>query len=84
MRGTLRAINVAHRREERPIAKDVTAFSLGSAPSEFWVIRDGQLEYLVGGKARVLAEGVSGENISGNCLARPDRQGCVFIRNRSP
>src|SRR6185437_6895961 len=50
--GTLRAINVAHRREERPIAKDVSAFSLGSAPSEFWVIRDGQLEYLVDGKAR--------------------------------
>lgn len=82
--GTLRAINVAHRREERPIAKDVNAFSLGSRPSEFWVIRNGQLEYLVGGKARVLVEGVSEGDISGACLARPGRQGCVFIRDRSP
>jgi oligogalacturonide lyase len=76
--GALRAVNVAHRREERPIERDVSAFSIGSVPSEFWVIRNSQLEYLTAGNARVLAE-----NVSGYCLARPGRKGCVFTRARS-
>ncbi len=76
--GRLRAVNLKHRREERPIADGISAFSLGAAPSEFWVIRNRELQFLAADRPRVLSD-----NLSGECLARPGRPGCLFTRNLS-
>ncbi len=76
--GRLRAVELRNRREERPVAEAVSAFSAGSTPSEYWLIRNRRLEYLSGESARMLAE-----NVTGECLARPGRKGCLFIRNSS-
>lgn len=79
--GRLRVVSVAHRREERSIASGVSAFSLGSGlrtESELWVIREGRLEYVTGREGRLIAE-----NVTGDCLARPGRNGCLFARNAS-
>jgi hypothetical protein len=81
--GQLRAVNLRTRHEESPIAADISAFSIayvrGSGPSEFWVTRHGRLEYLRGGTASPVAE-----NVSGECLCRPGRNGCLFIRDLNP
>jgi len=77
--GKLRVVNLRTRHEERPIGDNIAAFSIangyGSEPSEFWVIRNGQLEYLQGNSTRNVAE-----NVSGDCLSRPGKPGCLFIR----
>ena len=81
--GRLRAVNLRTRREERPVAEGVSAFSAwyarGSEKPDFWVVREGKLESLGGESGRVLAD-----NVSGDCLARPGRKGCVFLRNAGP
>lgn len=78
--GQLRALNLRTRREERPIGENIAAFSIangyGSEPSEFWLTRNSHLEYLHGNSARSVAE-----NVSGECLSRPGRPGCLFTRN---
>jgi hypothetical protein len=78
--GHLRAVNLRTRHEESPIAEDISAFSVAyigaSGPSEFWVTRHGRLEYLRGGTTGPIAQ-----NVSGECLSRPGRSGCLFTRD---
>lgn len=78
--GRLRTINLRNRHEERTVAENIGAFSLvdraGPGSSEFWVVRNGQLEFLAEGQPRVIAE-----EVSGDCLSRPRQSGCLFTRN---
>lgn len=78
--GKLRTVNLRNGHEERPVAEEVSAFSvvdgLRAESSEFWIVRNNRLEYLASERARVVAE-----NVSGTCLSRPRRTGCLFIRD---
>jgi Tol biopolymer transport system component len=81
--GRLRTVNLRNRHEESPVAENVTAFSpvtdSGSEHSEFWVIRNHQLEYLGRDGAHPIIE-----NVSGECLSRPGHRACLFTREQKP
>ncbi len=81
--GKLRTVNLRNGHEERPVAEEVSAFSVADGvraeSSEFWVVRNNRLEYLSDGRAHVVAE-----NISGTCLSRPRQTGCLFVRDLNP
>jgi len=72
--GTLKEVDLANRRE-RTLAEDVSAFSSGTSPAEFVVVRKGRLEQLNGNSGPPLAEDVSPQ-----CLVRPGGKGCLFER----
>jgi oligogalacturonide lyase len=72
----LKQVAIATRKVD-VLSSGVSAFSLGSSPSELMVVRDGRLEQL-NRKAGALAD-----DVSPWCALRPGGSGCAFLRHPS-